>query len=112
MRDDAKLVWSDEQGDLRKKGQNKDKGTESAVNENNLLLEIRRITSGKGRAIIEIRGLPNNKKWCQKLAKELKKSLAVGGAYKNDFIEVHGEKIEEVKNLLNKKNLKFKQTGG
>lgn len=107
---EGKIVWSDEHGDLRKK---KSKGDDkAAVNESNLELKIRRLTSGKGRAVIEITGLPSNKKWCQKLAKDLKKSLGVGGAYKNDFIEVHGEKLDEVKKILEEKGLKFKQTGG
>jgi translation initiation factor 1 len=73
---------------------------------------LRRLTSGKGRVVIEIKGLPQNKKWCQKLAKDLKKSLGVGGAYKNDFIEVHGDKMEAVQNFIDKKSIKWKKTGG
>ena len=88
----------------------KDKNAE--VSEDSLEIKIRRLTSGKGRTAIELAGLPHNKKWCQKLAKELKKSLAVGGAYKNDVIEVHGEKLDEVKKFLDSKNYKWKQTGG
>ena len=107
---EGKIVWSDEEGDLRKKKSGGD--DKSPVDETKLELKIRRLTSGKGRAVIEITGLPSNKKWCQKLAKELKKSLGVGGAYKNDFIEVHGEKLDEVKRVLEGKGLKFKQTGG
>ena len=52
------------------------------------------------------------KKRLEKEAKELKKSLGVGGAYKNDYIEVHGEKLDKVKQLLEKKCIRFKQTGG
>lgn len=107
---EGKIVWSDEHGDLRKKKNDSD--AKAAVNEADLVLKVRRLTSGKGRAVIEITGLPSNKKWCQKLAKDLKKSLGVGGAYKNDFIEVHGEKLDEVKKIIEEKGLKFKQTGG
>lgn len=110
MSDDTRLVWSDEDGDLRKK--NKQSKESGSVDESTVELLLKRLTSGKGRTVIEITGLPNNKGWCKKLAKDLKKSLGVGGAYKNDFIEVHGEKLEEVKKLLESKNLKFKQTGG
>lgn len=98
---EGKIVWSDEHGDLRKKKNNSD--AKAVVNEAELELKLRRLTSGKGRAVIEITGLPSNKKWCQKLAKDLKKTLGVGGAYKNDFIEVHGEKLDEVKNVLEKR---------
>lgn len=107
---EGKIVWSDEEGDLRKK---KSGGKqEELVDESSLVLELRRLTSGKGRTVIEIKGLPNNKSWCKKLAKELKKSLGVGGAYKDTFIEVHGDKLEKVTALLDSKNLKWKKTGG
>ena len=107
---DSRLVWSDEHGDMRKKKQSG--SPNESVDESKLELKLRRLTSGKGRSIIEITGLPNNKKWCQKLAKELKKSLGVGGAFKNDFIEVHGEKLDQVISLLNEKSIKWKKTGG
>jgi translation initiation factor 1 len=107
---EGKIVWSDEHGDLRKKKNDGDAKT--PVNEAELELKIRRLTSGKGRAVIEITGLPSNKKWCQKLAKDLKKSLGVGGAYKNDFIEVHGEKFAQVTEVLESKGLKYKKIGG
>ena len=105
-----RLVWDDEnRGDVRKKGIG---NTDVAVHESQLELQVRRLTSGKGRTVIEITGLPRNKKWCKDLAKDIKKSIGVGGTYKNDFIEIHGEKIEEVTAVLDKKSLKWKQTGG
>lgn len=105
-----KVVWSSDGGDVRKK-EKSDKG-DSSLDESNILLELRRLTSGKGRVVVEIKNLPNNKSWCKKLAKEIKKSLGVGGAYKNDFIEVHGEKLVQVKEFLDSKNIKWKQVGG
>lgn len=106
---DNKMVWSDTEGDLRKK---KSASSASQVDEKNMVLKVRRLTSGKGRTVIEISALPKNKKWCQDLAKALKKSLGVGGTYKNDYIEIHGEKIDLVTAVLDKKNLKWKKTGG
>jgi translation initiation factor 1 len=106
---DAKLVWSDEEGDLRKK---KTQSPDTEVNESALCLSLRRLTSGKGRTIIEITDLPSHKKWCQKLAKNLKKKLGVGGAYKNNVIEIHGEKLQEVSNFLAENALSFKKRGG
>jgi len=104
-----KILYSSEHGDLRGK---KNKQEEAIVNEKDVCLYLRRLTSGKGRTIIEITNLPKNKSWCKNLAKEIKKSLGVGGAYKNNFIEIHGEKIDDVKQILVKKNLQFKQIGG
>ncbi len=105
---DDDLVWSDDHGDMRKKKNDPDE----VVVEDNLELRIRRLTSGKGRTIIEITGLPINKKWCQKLTKSLKKAIGVGGAYKKDYIEIHGEKITQVTDFLNSQELKWKKIGG
>lgn len=105
---DSKIVWSDEQGDTRKK---KVSDSEEVV-EGDLVLLLRRLTSGKGRTIIEIKGLPSNKSWCKKLTTGLKKSLGVGGAYKTDYIEIHGEKIDDVIKHLENRELKWKKVGG
>ena len=107
MSDD--LVYSSELGDLRK---NKKKLEEAVVDESKVYLEIRRLTSGKGRTVIEIKNLPANKNWCKKLAKDLKKKIGVGGAYKDDYIEIHGEKYNEVASFLESKKLAFKKIGG
>ncbi len=106
-----RTVWTDKDGDLRKKTANTP-SPNATVNESKLILELRRLTSGKGRAVIEIKGLPKNKKWCQGLAKELKKLLGVGGTYKDNYIELHGEKIEKVMAFLDAKPIKWKKTGG
>lgn len=103
-----KLVWNDD-GDQRKK---KTKNTSAPVNEKNLELKVRRLTSGKGRTVIEITGLPNNKEWCKDLAKGLKKAIGVGGTYKEGYIEIHGEKIELVTQILEQRSIKWKKTGG
>lgn len=106
---DSKIVWSDEHGDLRKK---KQKVTNTTVKEEGLILHLRLLTSGKGRRMIEISNLPKNKKWCQQLAKELKKKLGVGGAFKDNFIEVHSDSWDRVTEVLQSRNLKWKKTGG
>lgn len=106
---DSKLVWSSESGDQRK---NKDKNSDAPVDETQLELKLRRLTSGKGRTVIEITGLPSHKNWCKKLSKELKKSLGIGGSYKDDKIEVHGEKMDQVVSFLEKKKIKSKKIGG
>lgn len=111
MNSDAKIVWSDEQGDMRKKSSSA-KGGSGPVDESSLCLELRRLTSGKGRSVIEVKGLPADKKWCKKLASRLKKSLGAGGAYKSDFIEIHTAEVSNVSGLLDKFGIKWKKTGG
>lgn len=105
-----RLVWSSDDGDLRKKGSG---GSGSAaVAEADLVLKVRRLKSGKGRTVIEITGLPKNPTWCKELARQLKSSLGVGGAFKDQYIEIHGEKIDQVTALLTARSLKWKKTGG
>lgn len=104
-----KLVWDDEKGDLRKII---DKKADVSINEKNILLNVRRLTAGKGRTVIEVSNLPQNKKWCEDLAKTLKKTLGVGGTYKNNYIEVHSDKIENVTQIFDQKMLKWKKIGG
>lgn len=108
---DAKLVWSDKDGDLRKKSP-KSQTDHTAVSPSDLLIEVRRLTSGKGRVMIELRGLPRDKNWCKKLAQSFKKSLGVGGAYKDQYIEIHTADFEKVVKLLEDLSLKWKKTGG
>lgn len=108
MKDD-RLVWSDEKGDLRKK---KNKNQDIEVNEEDLTLHLRRLTKGKGRTVIEISELPANEYWCKGLAKELKKTIGVGGSLKKGKIEIHGEKIEQVEAYLTKRKIHFKKVGG
>ena len=105
------IVWSSDGGDQRKKNNNKNSNNEE-VNESELTLHLRRLTTGKGRTVIEVSSLPNNKNWCKKLAKELKKSLGAGGSYKDNVIEVHGELMDKVMAVLEKKRLAYKKTGG
>ncbi len=105
----SRIVWSSETGDNRKK---KPEEKEISVAETHVKLNLRRLTAGKGRTVIEISGLPKNKLWCENLAKELKKSMGVGGTYKNNIIEIHVDKLERVSNFLDSKKILWKKTGG
>lgn len=123
-----KEVWSDEKGDLRKVSKvtskvnsandfngSKNRGllkNSVAIDTTSGVLTVRRLTSGKGRTVIEIANLPKHDSWCKELASDLKKSLGVGGTYKNGYIEIHGEKIDLVTQVLDEKNLKWKKIGG
>ena len=105
------LVYSSELGDLRKDDSQILKD-DCEVDKSSLQLLVRRLTSGKGRTVIEIKGLPANNIWCKGLAKDLKKKIGVGGTYKNEFIEVHGENYEQVAKFLESKKISFKKIGG
>lgn len=105
----SRIVWSSETGDNRKK---KPEEEDKPVVGPQVKLNLRRLTAGKGRTVIEISGLPKNKLWCETLAKELKKSMGVGGTYKNDIIEIHVDKLERVSDFLDIKKIPWKKTGG
>ena len=105
------LVYSSELGDLRKDNSQILKDN-CGVDESSLQLLVSRLTSGKGRTVIEIKGLPANNIWCKGLAKYLRKKIGVGGTYKNEFIEVHGDNYEQVAKLLKSKKISFKKFGG
>ena len=111
-----KVVWDDSVGDLRKTSKSDAKAkkiSEAAViDTKSLQLHLRRLTAGKGRAVIEITNLPKHESWCLDLAKKLKKSIGVGGTYKNNYIEVHTETIDVVTAILDKLSLKWKKIGG
>ena len=102
------LVFSSKLCDLRK-DQSKISKADCEVDESSLQLLLRRLTSSKGRTVIEIKGLLANKEWCKGLAKELKKKIGVGCAYKNYFIEIHGENYEQVAKFLESKKIFFKK---
>ena len=40
----------------------------------------------------------------------MKKKIGVGGTYKNEFIEVHGENYEQVAKFLESKKISFKKS--
>ncbi len=114
MKQDGKIVWSSDGGDQRK-GKEKDRKPErleANVQNDKITLHLRRMTAGKGRAVIEITNLPANTKWCQDLAGELKKKLGVGGTFKNQMIEIHHEDMAKISAVLESKSLKWKKIGG
>lgn len=107
-----KVVWNDTDGDLRKSPKQANTRSTTVIDKKNIILHVRRLTSGKGRTVVEITNLPNLKEWSSALAKSLKKSLGVGGTFKNGYIEIHGEKIDLVTEQLDKQDIKWKKTGG
>ena len=114
MKQDGKIVWSSEGGDQRK-GKEKERVPEKKevnIQPDKIILHLRRMTAGKGRAVIEITNLPSNTKWCQELAGEIKKKLGVGGTFKNQMIEIHHEDMAKISALLESKSLKWKKIGG
>lgn len=106
-----RVVWEDGKGDLRK-AKAEPSSVQSQFTSQNILVTVRRLTAGKGRAVIEIAQLPKNEDWCQQLAKDLKQKLGAGGTYKQGYIEIHVDKVEMVTKILDAKAIRWKKTGG
>jgi len=66
----------------------------------------------KGKGVTLIKGILLNSANLKKLAKELKQKCGVGGAVKNNCIEIQGDHRDLLFKLLEKKDYKVKRSGG
>lgn len=77
------------------------------------IVRIQRQTSGrKGKGVCLISGIDLDDAELTALAAELKKKCGCGGAVKDGFIEIQGDKRDLIKSLLEAKGLKVKLAGG
>lgn len=110
-KNEADLVWSSEGGDQRKKSTVAKKNV-TTVDPKQQNLGLRRLTSGKGRVVIEISRLPDHPQWCKDLTKKLKSKLGCGGSYKNAVIELHHNELEKIGQKLAEEGLRWVKIGG
>jgi len=66
----------------------------------------------KGKGVTLIKGILLAPSDLKKLAKELKQKCGVGGAVKNECIEIQGDHRDLLINLLEQKKFKVKRSGG
>lgn len=77
------------------------------------IVRLHRESKGRGgKAVTLIKGLPLAPAELKVLAKELKKKCGVGGALKDDVIEIQGDQRELLKAELEKKGYTVKIVGG
>lgn len=77
------------------------------------IVRISRETKGrKGKGVTLINGLLLDTNALKALAKELKKKCGVGGAVKNNTIEIQGDYREIIRDLLQEKGYRVKLSGG
>jgi translation initiation factor 1 len=103
----SNLVWSSELGgrveEVEEEIQPQGDGTAC----------IRRETKSRGgKTVITITGLLLDKKELSDLNKKLKKRCGTGGTVKNGVIEIQGNVIDAVNDLLVKEGFKVKKVGG
>ena len=75
-------------------------------------VRVKKTRGGKGgKTVTIVSGLGMNLTEVKKLLKTLKKKCGTGGTIKEDFIELQGDKVNEVIGLLIKQGYKPKQSG-
>jgi len=77
------------------------------------VVKVRRETSGrKGKGVITIKDVPGTLDDVKELARFLKTKIGSGGSVKDGIIEIQGEKLDQVLDLLKKKGYTVKKIGG
>ena len=91
---DRDLVWSSDQGDLRKAHPPSARATGGRV-------KVRREVAGRrGKAVTTVSGVPLDDAGLRELAGTLKKRCGVGGSAKNGVIELQGDHRDVVMQVL------------
>ncbi|MBK8616864.1 MAG: stress response translation initiation inhibitor YciH [Anaerolineales bacterium] len=105
------MVWSSEQGDLRKQ-------TQTSANVKSLppqqqTIYLHRDSSGRGgKAVTLVKKLVLSEDDLKALAKKLKQECGTGGTVKDGIIEIQGEQREKIAGVLQKLGYKVKIAGG
>jgi translation initiation factor 1 len=94
---DARVVWSSDDGDLRRARDPKVKERLSGDGR----VRVRRETSGRrGKAVTTVSGVPVDDDGLRDLAGRLKKRCGVGGSVKDGVIELQGDHRDAVVEAL------------
>jgi translation initiation factor 1 len=95
-RRDSNLVWSSDDGDLRKA-----RDPKAARPRDGGRVTVRREVAGRrGKAVTTVSGVPLDDDALRELAKRLKKRCGVGGSAKGGVIELQGDQRDAVVELL------------
>lgn len=105
------IVWSSEEGDLRKKEQKSLQKTSLPPQQQNIYLH-RESKSRGGKDVTLIKGLVLADADLTLLAKTIKQACGTGGTIKDGVIEIQGEHREKIAGILQKQGYKVKIAGG
>jgi translation initiation factor 1 len=99
-RDNAKVVWSSSDGDLRKPRDPRVR-IDSRPPAAGGRVKVRRETAGRrGKAVTTVSGVPLDDAGVRELAGRLKKRCGVGGSAKDGVIELQGDHRDVVVEIL------------
>jgi translation initiation factor 1 len=107
-RQDARVVWSTTDGDLRKA-----RDPRPATGSGGGRVKVRRETAGRrGKAVTTVSGTPLDDAGLRELAGRLKKRCGVGGSAKDGVIELQGDHRDVVVELLRAEGYDVVLAGG
>jgi len=86
--------------------------SERKANEKGIAKIRREVKGRKGKTVTTISGLEMDDQSLSRLASKLKQSCGTGGSVKDCVILIQGDRIKEVKSLLQDWGFQVKQTGG
>jgi translation initiation factor 1 len=109
---DSSLVWSSEQGDLRKQQNQKTMVTQSLPPQQQTVYLHRESKGRGGKGVIIVKGLVLSPADLTALAKTLKQACGSGGTIKEGAIELQGQEREKVSEVLKNLGYKVKLAGG
>jgi translation initiation factor 1 len=110
-RDNAKVVWSSSDGDLRKARDPRPAAHVAAAASGRV--RVRRETAGRrGKAVTTVSGVPLDDAGLRELAGRLKKRCGVGGSAKDGVIELQGDHRDVVVELLRADGYEVVLAGG
>jgi translation initiation factor 1 len=110
-KDESRIVWSSEQGDLRKKTENS--VSIISLSPERQIVYLHRQTSGRGgKAVTLVKNLALSMDDLKALAKKLKQECGTGGTIKDGVVEIQGEQRRRIACVLQKLGYKVKVAGG
>jgi len=110
-KNDARTVWSSDQGDQRKKEQKST--TAMSLPPQQQTAYLHRDSKGRGgKSVTLIRKLVLSEEDMKSLAKKIKQDCGVGGTVKDGVIEIQSEQREKIAGVLQKLGYKVKIAGG
>lgn len=110
-KDKVQVVWSSDQGDLRK---NESVGRKVvSLPPQQQTVYLHRDSKGRGgKTVTLIKKLVLSEEDMKELAKKIKQVCGSGGTIKDDTIEIQGEHREKIADALSKLGYKVKIAGG
>lgn len=108
---DRKIVWSSEQGDLRK--QANQTASVKSMPPHQQTVYLHRESKGRGgKTVSLVKNLVLSENDLKTLAKKIKRACGTGGTIKNGIIEIQGEHRQKIADVLHKLGYKVKIAGG